>query len=196
MRTSRIAMAIALAIGLLAVDATVASAAPRVTINSPWTKDDTIGEASRPQGDVRKVIVENRGSSVRFTFRMQAKPIWDTFASSRATVMQFLIDWKGTSAAFDRRISVSHSEGDWRIITHDGSGGSVCASQSGGVQSLGNFRYRFSVPATGPVPCLGGQRVFRVAASFRDDRDDSAGEDVRVDKVPNNGGYGPFIRLP
>jgi hypothetical protein len=189
-------MATVLAIGLLAVDAAGAAAAPRVSIASPWTKDDTIGDASRPQGDVRKVIVENRGSNVRFTFRMQAKPVWDTVGTSRATIMQFLVDWQGTGAAYDRRIAVSYSEGDWRIVTYNGSGGAVCVSQSGVVQSLGNFRYRFAMPAGGPVPCMGGQHVLRVAAQFRDDRDDSAGNDIRVDKVPNSGGYSPFIRLP
>jgi hypothetical protein len=189
----RLLAALLLAVGLFATD--VAAAAPRATVATPWTKDDTVGDASRPQGDVRKVVVENGHNRVWFTFRMQATPIWDTVSSSRATVMRFQIDWQGTAAAHDRRVSVSRSEGAWRIVVHDGAGGSICL-RDGGVQNLGNNRWRFSVPTTGAVPCLGGAHVLRVASSFRDDRDDSAADDVRIDKVPNNGGYGPFIRLP
>ena len=187
-------------LGLLAVLLVLSAAAPaasarRATVATPWTKDDTVGDASRPQGDVRKVVIENGHQRVWFTFRMQATPIWDTVSTSRATVMRFQIDWQGTTAAHERRISVSRSEGAWRIVVHDGGGGSICL-RDGGVQNLGNNRWRFSVPTGGPVPCLGGAHVLRVASSFRDDRDDSAADDIRIDKVPNSGGYGPFIRLP
>ena len=171
------------------------AATPRVTVATPWTKDDTIGDADRPQGDVRKIVVENGSNQVSFTFRMQATPIWDAVNTSRATVMRFLIDWKSTTAAYDRRVSVSRSDGAWRVVVHNGQGGAVCL-RDGGVQNLGSNRYRFSVPTGGPVPCLGGAHVLRVASSFRDDWDDSANDDIRIDRVPNSGGYGPFIRLP
>ncbi len=170
-----------------------AAAAGAVTIASPWAKDDTVGEAERPNGDVRRVVVENGRQNVRFTFRMQAKPIWDTAATSRATFMEFRLDWKGTTAAYNRRITVSFSEGDWRTVVFNGTGGALCVRQSGGVQSLGNFRYRFSVPVG---QCLGGPKVIRVMARFQDDLDDSALDDIHLDRVPNSGGYGPFIRLP
>jgi hypothetical protein len=189
----RFAAALLLALCLLGTDA--AAAAPRATVGTPWTKDDTVGDASRPQGDVRKVVIENGRNRVWFTFRMQAAPVWDAVSTSRATVMRFQIDWQGTTAAFDRRVSVSRSEGAWRIVVHDGGGGSLCL-RDGGVQNLGSNRWRFAVPTTGAVPCLGGAHVIRVASSFRDDRDDSANNDIRIDKVPNSGGYGPFIRLP
>jgi hypothetical protein len=179
----------------LAGGAPGAAATPRVTVATPWTKDDTIGEASRPLGDLRKVEVANGRQRVTFTFRMQAAPVWDAVSTSRVTVMRFQIDWRGTSAPPDRRVDVSRSDGAWRVVVHDGQGGSVCL-RDGGVQNLGDHRYRFSVPTGGPVPCLGGAHVLRVASSFRDDVDDSANNDVRIDKVPNNGSYGPFIRLP
>ncbi len=179
---------------LVAVDASAAGAR-RAPVATPWVKVDTVGEASRPQGDVRSVIVENGHQQVRFTYRMQAAPVWDTFATSRRTVMQFLIDWQGTSSAYNRRITTSYSEGAWRTVVFNGTGGAVCL-RDGGVENLGNNRYRFAIQTGGPVPCLGGAHVIRVASTFLDDRDDSAADDVRRDRVPDSGGYSPFIRLP
>ena len=43
---------------------------------------------------------------------------------------------------------------------------------------------------------LGGAHVLRANGKFLDDQDPSAGEDLKLNKVPNGGGYGPFIRLP
>ncbi len=166
--------------------------APRVQVDTPWTKDDTVGDASRPQGDVRRIVVDNGRQNITLTFRMVAAPIWDTLATDRATVMRFLLDWRGTTAAFDRRVTVSWSDGDWRIVVFNGAGGAVCV-RDGGVQPLANHRYRFTV-AVGM--CMGGAHLVRVAASFSDDQDDSAADDIRLDRVPNSGGYGPFIRLP
>jgi hypothetical protein len=178
--------------GALAVAA--ADLEPRVQVASPWGKDDTVGDATRPEGDVRRIVVANGRQQVTFTFRMVAKPIWDTQATSRRTLMRFRLDWFGTAAAHDRQITVSWSDGAWRTVVFDGSGGPLCVRQSGGVQILTGNRYRFSIPV-GP-PCALGVHKLRVAASFDDDLDDSAGDDVRVDRVPNSGGYGPFIRLP
>lgn len=189
--------ALAVGVSVLAVGAAVPADAesglePRVLVGTPWAKDDTVGDASRPQGDVRKVVIENGRQRVTFTFRMVAAPIWDTFATSRETVMRFRLDWRGTTAAHERQVSVSWSEGAWRIVTRNETGGPPCL-RDGGVRPLGNHRYQFSVPV---AQCLGGPHVLRVASTFRDDRDDSAAGDIRLDRVPNSGGYGPFIRLP
>jgi len=168
---------------------------PRVQVSSPWSKDDTVGEAFRPQGDVRKVVVENGRQQVRFTFRMVATPLWDTFATSRHTFMAFELDWQGTSAAFNRRVTVSRAEGNWHVVVYNGLGNSICV-QTGGVTALANHAWRFSVPTAGQFACLGGAHVIRVAADFNDDQADDAEDDIRHDHVPNSGGYGPFIRLP
>ena len=168
---------------------------PRVQVSSPWSKDDTVGEAVRPQGDVRKVVVENGRQQVRFTFRMVAKPFWDTFATSRHTYMSFELDWQGTTAPFNRRVTASYAEGNWHVVVYNGLGNSICV-QTGGVTALANHGWRFTVPTAGTFRCLGGAHVFRVAADFHDDQADDAVDDIRLDNVPNSGSYGPFIRLP
>ena len=195
MRRIRILVALGIVLACVAVATPAPAATPRATVATPWARDDTIGDASRPQGDVRKIEVANGRQQVTFTFRMQAAPVWDNFASARHTFMRFLVDWQGTSAAYNRRVTASYAEGNWHVVVYTGTGGTICA-RDGGVQVLPNRRYRFSVPTGGPVPCLGGAHVLRVAAAFTDDRDDSAVDDLRLDKVPNSGGYGPFIRLP
>lgn len=165
---------------------------PRVAVNSPWSKDDTVGEAFRPQGDVRKVVVENGRQQVRFTFRMVANPLWDTVATSRHTYMSFELDWQGSTAPFNRRVTVSWAEGSWHVVVYNGLGNSICF-QNGGVTPLANHAWRFTVPT---AMCLGGAKVIRVAADFHDDQADDAADDIKLDRVPNSGGYGPFIRLP
>jgi hypothetical protein len=187
----RLAAALLLTLGLLGLTATEASAA----VPSPWIKDDPAGDASRPQGDLRRVIVENGRTQVRFTFRMAASPAWDTAATSRHTFMRFLLDWQGSSTAYNRKVTASWAGGTWNVNVYNSLGNSICTS-TGGVTNLGNHRWRFSVPTGGTFACLGGARVLRVAAAFTDDRDDSAGEDLRLDKVPDGGGYGAFIQLP
>ncbi len=187
-RSIRILMVVAAvvaAISLLGVDAAGAT-----TVNSPWAKDDTVGDTSRPQGDVERVVIANGRQQVTFTFRMAAAPFWDTVATSRDTVMRFFLDWQGTTAPHDRQVTATFGEGAWHVIVRNGNGDAICV-RTGGVQSLTNHRYRFSVAS-----CLGGAHVLRVASRFDDDVADDASDDIRRDRVPNSGGYGPFIRLP
>jgi hypothetical protein len=193
-RTVRILAAFVALFSLVGADAAQA-ATPRVQVASPWSKDDTVGEAFRPAGDVRRVVIQNGRQNVTFTFQMRATPIWSTVPTSRHTFMAFRLDWQNTSAAHNRRVTVSKADGGWHIVVYNGTGGAVCV-QDGGVQLLSDHRYRISVPTGGTYHCLGGQHVLRVASTFTDDQDDSADEDLKLDRVPNNGGYGPFIRLP
>lgn len=185
-------MVAALAALAVAVPSASAAPTPRALAANPWGRDDPAGDASRSAGDLRRITVENGRQNVVFTFRLQAAPVWDTAGTSRATVMRFLLDWRGTTLAHDRRITVSRSDGGWNTVVFNGTGGAVCLA-NGGVTALGNHRYRFRVPVD---MCLGGAHVLRASGSFADDRDDSALDDVRLDLVPNGGGYGPFIRLP
>jgi hypothetical protein len=191
--------AVAVAVILLSVTSAGSAGAepsaelgPRVQVSSPWSKDDTVGEAFRPQGDVRKIVVENGRQQVRFTFRMVAKPLWDTFATSRHTYLSYELDWRGSTAPFNRRVTVSFAEGAWHVNVYNGLGHSIC-TQTGGVTALANHGWRFTVPT---AMCLGGAHVIRVATDFHDDQADDASDDIRLDRVPNSGGYGPFIRLP
>jgi hypothetical protein len=188
-RTMRILVVLAAVVGLAGAAPAEELTTPRVQVSSPWTKDDTVGDADRSAGDVRKIVVENGRQNVRLTFRMQANPIWDTAATSRATHMAFLIDWQGTTAAYNRRVTMSRSDNGWNAVVFNGTGGAECI---GPLQALPNRRFR----ATIPVVCLGGAHVIRVAGKFNDDHADDAEDDIHVDRVPNSGGYGPFVRLP
>lgn len=193
-RTLVVLVAIVSAAGLGPADAAPAGEelTPRATVPNPWVKDDPVGDAFRPQGDLRRIVVENGRQNIRLTFRTVAKPIWDTIANSRSTVMAFNIDWQGTTLAYNRRVLVSHSDGAWRQVIRNGNGNAVCVA-NGGVTILPNFGYRVSVPVN---MCMGGAKVIRVAGEFRDDQDPSAANNIKIDRVPNGGGYGPFIRLP
>ncbi len=194
-RTVVVTAAIVSAVGLGPAGAEPAGEelTPRVQVASPWSKDDTVGEADRPQGDVRRVVVENGRQNVRLTFRMVAKPFWDTFATSRRTFMAFRIDWQGTTPAYNRRVSVSWAEGSYHSVVYNQLGHSICV---GGAQPLPNHGIRVTLPATGSPNCMGGAHVLRVAGVFSDDHADDASNDIFRDHVPNSGGYGPFIRLP
>ncbi len=194
-RTLAVLVAVVSAVGLGPADAAPADErlTPRVTVPTPWAKDDPGGDADRPQGDLRRVTVENGRQQIRLTFRMAANPIWDTPSTSRYTRMAFKIDWQGTPLAFDRRVVVSRADGAWRQVIFDGNGNGICL-RDGGVRILPNYGFGIRVPVT--TGCMGGAKVIRVAGEFLDDHDNSAGEDVRIDRVPNGGGYGPFIRLP
>ena len=191
MRTVRTLVVLVAIVGLAGL--APADAAPRATVASPWVKTDQVGEAARPQGDIRGIVVENGRQNIRLTFRTVAKPIWDTTSNSLRTFMAFKLDWQGTALAHDRRITVSFSEGTWYQVIYLGNGNTICFA-TGGVTVLPNFGYRITVPVNSG--CMGGARVIRVAGEFWDDFDASAGEDIRKDRVPNGGGYGPFIRLP
>jgi hypothetical protein len=193
-RTIRTLVVIAAVVSATGIGSAASGAGltPRVQTSSPWTKDDQVGEAFRPQGDVRRIVVANGRQNMTFTFRMVQTPVWDTVQTSRATHMAFKLDWQGTSAAPNRRITVSKSDGGWHGVVFNGTGGAVCTFD-GGVQGLPNHGYRFSVPVQ---MCLGGAHVTRVAAEFRDDQEADASEDIKRDFVPNSGSYGPFIRLP
>ncbi len=191
MRTVRTLVVLVAIVGLAGL--APADAAPRATVGSPWVKADQVGEAARPQGDIRNIVVENGRQNIRLTFRTVAKPIWDTTSNNLRTFMAFKIDWQGTALAHDRRITVSFSEGNWHQVVYLGNGNTICVA-TGGVTVLPNFGYRITVPVN--TGCMGGAKVIRVAGEFWDDHDASAGEDIRKDRVPNGGGYGPFIRLP
>jgi hypothetical protein len=184
----RIALLLVVALAATGLSGVVPAGA--TTVNTPWGKDDTVGEAFRPQGDVERVVVENGRQRVTFTFRMAAVPLWDTVATSRDTVMRFFLDWRGTTAPHDRQVTATYGEGAWHVIVRNGNGDAICL-RTGGVQQLSNHRYRFTVAS-----CLGGAHVLRVAARFDDDQADDASKDIKRDRVPNSGGYGPFIRLP
>ena len=49
----RILAAVGIAVALLAGPAEATGA--RVTVSSPWAKDDTVGDATRSQGDVERI---------------------------------------------------------------------------------------------------------------------------------------------
>ena len=170
-----------------------AEAAPRATVASPWVKDDPAGDAFRPQGDLRRIVVENGQQNIKLTFRVAANPIWDTASNSRRTVMAFELDWQGTPLGYDRRVVVSHSDGGWRQVIFDANGNGICL-RDGGVVILPNHGFRISVPLN--TGCMGGAHVLRANGKFLDDQDPSADDDIRIDRVPNGAGYGPFIRLP
>ena len=190
-RSVRILVVVLAAMSLLGVDRAGAA-----TVNTPWGKDDTVGDTFRPQGDVERVVIDNRRTQVTFTFRMAAVPLWDTQATSRSTVMRFFLDWQGTTAPHDRQVTATYGEdGAWHVIVRNGAGNPLCV-RTGGVQQLTNHRYRFTVATGGTFNCLAGAHVLRVASRFDDDIADDASDDIRHDRVPNSGGYGPFIRLP
>ena len=190
-RTIRTLVVLVAVVGLAGL--APAEAAPRATVGSPWVKDDPVGDAFRPAGDLRRIVVENGQQNIRLTFRTVAKPIWDTSSNSRRTFMAFKLDWQGTPLAHDRRITVSYSEGNWYQVIYLGNGSTICFA-TGGVTVLPNFGYRITVPLN--TGCMGGAHVLRVAGVFSDDQDPSADDDLKLDKVPNGGGYGPFIRIP
>lgn len=189
----RIVRTVVLTVALVGVAGLVpADAAPRATAANPWVRDDPAGDAFRPQGDLRRIVVENGRQNIRLTFRTAAKPIWDTIANSRATRMVFKIDWQGTTLAYNRRVVVSRADGAWRQVIFDGNGNGICL-RDGGVTVLPNFGYRASVPVN---MCMGGARVIRVGGEFLDDQEPDASDDIKTDRVPNGANYGPFIRLP
>jgi hypothetical protein len=165
---------------------------PRVQVNTPWGKDDTVGDASRPQGDLRRIIVENGRQQMTFTFRTMATPMWDNPSTDRVTGMVFDMDWQGTSVDPNRTLVVTREDGVWTSIILRGNGAFECG-RTGGVRQLSNHRFVMTAPVQ---LCLGGAHVLRVASGFVDDRDDTAGTDARVDAAPNSRFYGPFIRLP
>lgn len=166
--------------------------APRVQVGTPWGKDDTVGDATRPQGDLRRIIVENGRQQMTFTFRTVAIPFWDTAATDRTTGMVFDMDWHGTTPPPNRTLVIFRNDGPWFAVILNGGGQSVCSRQ-GGVRQLTNNRFVLNAPVQ---QCLGGAHILRVGAGFVDDADDTAVDDTTVDRVPNSGGYGPFIRLP
>ena len=165
---------------------------PRSTVATPWGKDDTVGDAERPEGDLRRIIVENGRVQMHFMFRTVQRPLWDTAATDRLTGMVFSLDWEGTTAAPNRQIVVLRDDGIWVIGILTGRGRLVC-ERTGGVRQLTNNRFTFSAPVQG---CLGGAHVVRASGGLVDDLDDTAEDDLHVDFAPNGGGYGPFIRLP
>lgn len=172
---------------------TPADAAPRVSVATPWVKDDPAGDAFRPQGDLRRIVVDNGRQQIELLFRMAANPIWDTSSNSRHTVMALELDWQGTPLGYDRRVVVSRSDGAWRQVIFDANGNGICL-RNGGVRILPNYGFGIRVPVN--TGCMGGPHVLRASGEFLDDQDPSADEDIKIDKVPNGGGYGPFIRLP
>jgi hypothetical protein len=186
-RTSRIAIALVLALGLVGLTGTTAEAAPVAT---PWGLNDTIGEASRPNGDIGRVVISNGRQAVNFLWKMQAAPFWDNTSVARSTRTVFEIDWQGTTPAYNRRLVISRYEGTFTSVVFNGIGGSECIGYNT-VRIRPGLRYDVTVPTV----CLGGAHVLRVATRFLDDRDNGSGEDIRIDKVPN-AGYSPFIRLP
>jgi hypothetical protein len=164
---------------------------PRVRVNSPWGKDDTVGDAPRPQGDLRRIIVENGRVQMHFTFRTVATPLWDNASTDRTTGMVFDMDWLDTTAPPNRTLVVTRDDGVWSAAIFNGGGHLVC-SRTGGVRQLTNHRFNISAPVQ---TCLGGPHVLRIGSGFVDDQDDTAGEDLHTDLAPNTN-YGPFIRLP
>lgn len=190
----RIVRTVVLAVAIVGVAGLApADAAPRATVPTPWVKDDPPGDAFRPQGDLRRIVVDNRYQQIELLFRMAANPIWDTSSNSRRTIMVFKLDWQGTPLAYDRRVVVSRSDGAWRQVIFDANGNGICL-RDGGVRILPDYGFGIRVPVN--TGCMGGPHVLRVSGVFTDDQDPSADEDLKLDKVPNGGGYGPFIRLP
>lgn len=82
--------------------------------------------------------------------------------------------------------------GPWRQVIFEANGDGICL-RDGGVVILPDHAYRISVPVT--TGCMGGAHVLRVAGESGDDQDPSAEESIKIDRVPNGGVYGPFIRL-
>ena len=108
--------------------------------------------------------------------------------------MAFKLDWQGTPLGYDRRVvgqPLRRAPGGRSSSTPTATA-SVFAD--GGVAILPNHGFRISVPVT--TGCMGGAHVLRATGVFLDDQDPSADDDIKIDKVPNGGGYGPFIRLP
>ncbi len=209
-RLIRILLASIIAMGLIGIDGAGASGGstarqlsdafapaagssltPRIQVNSPWGKDDTVGEAFRPEGDLRRIIVENGHQRMVFTFRTVARPLWDTPSTDRITGMVFDMDWHGTSVPPNRTLVITREDNIWVGVILDGNQQVVC-SRTGGVQQLSNNRFVLGAPSA----CLGGSHMVRVASGFVDDRNDGPGETVSVDSAPDSRFYGPFIRLP
>jgi hypothetical protein len=165
---------------------------PRIQVNSPWGKDDTTGEASRPAGDLRRIIVANGRQQMTFTFRTVATPLWDNASTERDTGMVFDMDWQGTTVPPNRTIIVTRIDGTWYTAILRGNGSLEC-DRFGGIRQLTNHRFQFTAPVQ---LCLGGPHVLRVSTAFVDDRDDTEAMDQRLDFAPNSRFYGPFIRLP
>ena len=175
-----------------------AAAAPRsgppaeVLVNTPWGKDDTVGEATRPQGDLRRIVVENGRTQMHFTFRTVETPLWDTPSTDRIVGMVFDMDWQGTTVPPNRTLIVTREDGVWNAAILNGGGNFVCG-RTGGVRQLSNHRFKISAPV---AECLGGAHVLRVLGTFVDDADDGAPQATTSDAAPNSRFYGPFIRLP
>ena len=165
---------------------------PRVQVSSPWGKDDTVGDAARPQGDLRRIVVENGRQQMTFMFRTVQTPLWDNASTERDTGMVFDMDWHGTSVDPNRTLVVTRIDGVWNVGILRGNGALECY-RTGGVRQLTNHRFVISAPVQ---LCLGGAHVLRVASGFVDDQDDTAATDSSVDAAPNSRFYGPFIRLP
>jgi hypothetical protein len=109
-------------------------------------------------------------------------------------VIEMLVDWKGTGAAYDRRVVFSNSEGSPNSVVYLANGNTICA---GGMQLLPNNRFRVTFPAGFALnQCMGGARTVRVKVNFRDDIQDDAGTNIKLDRVPDASPYGPWIRLP
>jgi hypothetical protein len=167
-------------------------AAPGAAVHTPWGKDDAVGDARRPQGDLRRIVVENGRAQMTFMFRTVAAPFWDNLRTDRVVGMVFDMDWRGTSPAPDRTLLVSRDDNVWSVVVLRANGNFEC-TRYGGVRQLANHRFEVSVPVRS---CLGGAHVLRVASGFLDDADDGPGEDASVDAAPNSRTYGPFISLP
>ena len=194
-RTVRILIGLAATVGLLAGSAPEASAdvAAQATAANPWAKDDTVGEVSRPDGDLRRVVITNGRQNVNFFWRTVGTPSWDTPSVNRNTRAVFEVDWQGTTTPYNRRIVVSRYEGVWTVVVFNGVRQGICIAYNS-VRVRTNHRFDITVPVQ---QCLGGAHVLRVKTRFFDDDDDSVGEaGLTVDRVPDNGGYGPFVRLP
>ena len=213
LRTARIVLAVIAAVCLLGIDGAGASSpstsaqrvadalgppaesgrlARRVQVASPWGKDDTVGDAARPEGDLRRIIVANGNQHMSFTWRTVATPLWDTAATDRITGVVFDMDWQNTTAPPNRSLVVEKQDGVWTAVILNARNQAIC-SRTGGVRVLTNHRFNINAPVQ---QCLGGAHVLRVASGFVDDLDDTAVDDTRVDFAPNSRGYGPFIRLP
>ena len=172
--------------------APASGASPEVLVNTPWGKDDTVGEATRPEGDLRRIVVENGRTQMHFTFRMVETPLWDTPMTDRIVGMVFDIDWQDTTVPPNRTLIVSREDGVWNATILNGGGHFVCG-RTGGVRQLSNHRFNISAPVQ---QCLGGAHVVRVLGTFVDDTDDGAPQATTTDAAPNSRFYSPFIRLP
>lgn len=146
-------------------------------VNSPWGKDDTVGEAARPQGDVRRIIITNGRQRLNVFWRMVAQPLWDNPSTDRVTGIDFAIDWQGTGPALDREVVFLREDNVWKAAIFNARGVLVCSRSAGGVRVQPGFRFN----SNAPTDCLGG---------------DTSVSDPEINDMPNSRFYGPFIRIP